>query len=810
MAFFGPIVAPLARDLTRAVLPGLALCSLALDPSNVIAAEPAYAPIAMPPEGAGAVPPLAQPKPHQRVTVGPPPRPPALFNPDAGGRLVGPGRTPGEDGSRQLRRTNIVSRWPDPPGPFNPDPGASLKRPVAPREPMFPRLFTPPPPFGSEPLPPELQWPRSGVRRSEIVEQPAPRTESTFTGNAPLPVNQQLPRLNTRANEHIEFDFHNLNYPINQQLIGYPPDSLPTPNRWRIGFTPWRRYTDGSIEQPYETPQPLLWHPYKQSILKGDAPVIGQDIFLNLTATADTIAELRRIPTPSAISGARPDNAEFFGKSEQILVQNNLALAVELFKGETVFKPIEWAVRLQPVFNLNYADARETTVVSPDPRGGTLRDNRPPPDNGFVLNPGHIDQLLAQDGRFVRIGDDLHGTVRTTRTRDYYALQEGFVEVHVSDLSENYDFIAARAGNQPFNSDFRGFIFNDINLGARVFGNIDNNRYQYNLIAFDLNEKDTNSELNTFDRRDQRVFILNLYRQDFLWKGYTAQLSFHANLDQGGRLYDRNGFVVRPAPIGTVRDHDVRAYYFGWAGDGHIGRFNLTHAFYQVFGRDEFNGVAGRPTDINAQMAALELSYDRDWIRYSASAFYASGDNKAEDGHARGFDTIIDNPNFTGGPFSYYVRQGFNLAGSSVGFKQRNSLVPDLRTSKTQGQANFVNPGVHVLGLGAALDVTPKLRSFFNANYIRLAETDPIKTVLLTDRIHHEIGFDLSTGVQYRPLLTDNIIVSAGFGALLPGGGFRDIYRLNTDPAPGYNSPHRAGAVDDFLYSALLAVTFTY
>src|SRR6516164_8630841 len=52
---------------------------------------------------------------------------------------------------------------------------------------------------------------------------------------------------------------------------------------------------------------------------------------------------------------------------------------------------------------------------------------------------------------------------------------------------------------------FRGFIFNDTNLGARLFGNLGNNRYQYNLAFFDMLEKQTNSGLNTFSLRDQRV-----------------------------------------------------------------------------------------------------------------------------------------------------------------------------------------------------------------------------------------------------------------------------------------------------------------
>jgi hypothetical protein len=287
-------------------------------------------------------------------------------------------------------------------------------------------------------------------------------------------------------------------------------------------------------------------------------------------------------------------------------------------------------------------------------------------------------------------------------------------------------------------------------------------------------------------------------------------LSFHANLDHGGLHYDRNGGIVRPAPIGTVRAHDVNAYYFGWAGDGHIGRFNISHAFYQVVGNDSFNGLAGRNVDINAQFAALELSFDRDWIRYKASFVYASGDSKAEDGSANGFDTILDNPNFTGGPFSYWTRQGFNLGGTFVNLKQRSSLVPDLRTSKTEGQANFVNPGAFIYGLGIDAEVTPKLRSFFNANYIRLAETDTIKTALLTDRAGSEIGFDLSLGLQYRPFLADNIIITAGIGALIPGEGFKDIYKSNTDPVPTFDRADRRGQVDDFLYSGLIAINFTY
>jgi hypothetical protein len=345
---------------------------------------------------------------------------------------------------------------------------------------------------------------------------------------------------------------------------------------------------------------------------------------------------------------------------------------------------------------------------------------------------------------------------------------------------------------------------------VRLFGNYDNNLYQYNLAVFDMREKDTDSELNTFDSRRQDVFIANIFRQDFLWPGYTAEWSFLFNHDHGATHYDDNGDLVRPAPIGTARPHDVNVAYLGWGGDGHIGSINISHQFYEAFGHDDFNGLAGHPVDINAQMAALELSIDHNWARYKASFFYASGDGNATDHTARGFDTIVDNPNFTGGPFSFWSRQGFNLGGTLVGLKTPGSLVPNLRTSKTEGQANFVNPGVYIMGLGAEFDLTPKVRAFLNANYLLFAETDPIKTALLTAHIANEIGWDLSIGLQYRPFLTDNIIVSAGLGVLIPGGGYRDIYKSSTDPVPGFDRNNFTGNSADFPYSGLIALTFTY
>jgi hypothetical protein len=697
-------------------------------------------------------------KPHQTVSTNKPPTAPPKFNPDTGAPLPSPKQSPEE--LRYRRRYYLDRNAPEaPPQTFNPDPGGGKVTPQP--EPFYKTNYGTIPEFQGPPVEKEMQLPRRNLERFDIAPR-EPEPAGNY-GHDPVPDALKLPRAHTRLNERIPWKWE----PPEYKGHDYPPNTEPMADRWKIPFAPWRRYVTGDAETPYLNAEPALWHPYRQSLLKGDLPVIGQDIFLDLTASTETLVEERTLPTPSGISSSQPISAEFFGNSEQTLVQQYFSFSAELFKGETVFQPPHWTLFVQPVYNFNYVDLHETTVVSPNPSRGT------------------------------------------TRFTDYFSpFQQAFGELHLGDLSDNYDFFAFRLGNQPFNSDFRGFIFNDINSAARIFGNYANNLWQYNVIAFDMREKDTNSELNKPDERDQRILILNVYKQDFLTKGYTAEWSFHANIDQGRTHYDRNGNIARPTPIGTVVPHDINAFYVGWAGDGHIGRWNVNHAFYQAFGHDEFNGIAGQPVDINAQMAALELSYDRDWIRYKGSFFYASGDGNAEDSNANGFDGIVDNPHFSGGPFSWYARQGFNLAGTSVGLKQRNSLFPNLRTSKTEGQANFVNPGIFIYGLGAEIDVTPKLRNFWNFNYIRFAETDVLKTVLLTDKVGGEFGYDISTGFQYRPLLTDNVIISTGLGVLVPGRGYRDIYRSNSDPVPGFESGN--GRVDTLLYSGILAVTLTY
>jgi hypothetical protein len=510
---------------------------------------------------------------------------------------------------------------------------------------------------------------------------------------------------------------------------------VPIEDRWRAGLPSWDRYDQGHpflFEYPYV--EGSMWDPFHQNVFKGDYPILGQHTFFILTAVENLLVEARQVPTPTTPfeSTGNPDQEEFFGDPDQFFLNNNLVLSLELNHGDAAFKPADWKIKLTQIYNINHLVVDELGVVNPDVRRGTAR--------------------FRQD----------------------YATEEYFVETKLADLGPDYDFLSVRAGSQFFSSDFRGFIFSDTNRGVRLFGTRNANREQFNLIWLDQTEKDTNSGLNTWSDRHQNTVIANLYRQDLIWPGYTGQLSYHYNRDQASFKFNDNDFLVRPDPAGVFAPHEINAHYIGWSGDGHINRFNISHALYWVVGQDNLNPIAGRDVNINAQMLAMELSYDRDWMRFRTSYFFASGDEDPNDGEATGFDTIFDNPAFAGGGFSYWQRQQIGLFG--VQLVQRNSLVPDLRSSKIQGQTNFVNPGLHLVNLGVDADVTPRFRVINNLNFLWFDQTESLETLIFQSDVDSFIGVDLSFGAEYRPILHNNVIIVGGLAVLFPGDGFRDLY----------------------------------
>ena len=469
-------------------------------------------------------------------------------------------------------------------------------------------------------------------------------------------------------------------------------------DRWRLQLPAWDRYPrEGS-----------LLDPYNQNVLKGDFPVINDDIFFVLTLVSDTKADFT-----NKEQGQLDDDA--------LTVDEKFFASFELFRGKTVFKPKDWSFKLTSAFDINL--------------------QKP---NGNSEN------------------DELQGDV---------AVQEAFVEKKLFDVGPYFDSTSFRAGRQAFLSDFRGFIFNDATQGGLLFGNLQSNRIQWNFGTFFQQEKDAVSGFNEFESRNQSVIIANFFYQDLIWEGFLSEVSFHYNRDR------KTG-------------NDLDAYLIGFAGDGHIGRYEVAPPFYYAFGEQENNFLAGQNIDISAWLLALEVSLPHDWLEWRASFAYASGDDNPNDGDAEGFDGIFDNPNFAGNGFSFWVANALNVNG--LGLVNGNSFYPNLRGKGAQA-SNYVNPGIVIGNLGLDAKFTPKTIAFFNLNYFAFAETEPVEARFGVNNVGSSIGFEYSAAVQYRPFLNENVIFTVSASALHPGDGLEDLT-----------------GNDDMMYSIFVALTLVY
>ncbi len=463
--------------------------------------------------------------------------------------------------------------------------------------------------------------------------------------------------------------------------------------------------------QRYENNRRMPWivgspfDPYNQNGAKGDFPVFGSQSLF-----ANLTLQLNSTINPRQVG------AGDVAPTSQTFDNHNFVAGLELFRGATVFQPKSWAVRATVVGNMN------------------------------GLRTG---------------SDSARGTT--------YGVEEAFVEKRLAVLNAAFDFVSVRAGMQNFNSDFRGYLFADNQLGVRLFGNAAGNRHQYNIAYFDMRERDAASQLHKFSSRQQRVFIANYYIQDFGAPGYTAMFNLH---------------VSRDAKLSPDQFSPQQVTYAGFHGDGRWGAWSVSHAFYQAFGTDSNSAIvrqivpgASPELDINAQMAAIELSRDADWLRYRFSAYYASGDDQSAPGTAKGFDTITDNPNLAGGQFMYWTQQksAAALGGSPRTISEKFSLLPNLR-SKFGDRANFVNPGLMLVNGGLDLRLSPALKLVTNASLLRFADATILRALAGANPGFEDasIGVDVGFGAKYRPLVNENMFLVFGYSMLLPQGGFKN------------------------------------
>ncbi|HEY1710042.1 MAG TPA: hypothetical protein VGG10_17355 [Rhizomicrobium sp.] len=511
----------------------------------------------------------------------------------------------------------------------------------------------------------------------------------------------------------------------------FPADQIPVPDRWRLAQT-----LDVKTN---------WWDPYNQNVLKGDEPVFGtQDLFLSLTGILDSVVEPRSFPVPVGVQTTqRPGSLDVFGEPTSLFLSETAIVGASLFKGSTAFKPPDFEARIALALNYNFTTAPERLILNIRPTAGLTR------SDGF---PG---------------------------------VQEAFVEFHLRDLSDRYDFDAIRIGVQPFSTDFRGFLFQDNQLGVRLFGDRDDNRYQYNLAAFARLEKDTNSGLNDITRlRRDYIFTANFYAQDFPVVGFTSQgtVTYNMNREDGKIHFDDNGFPVRPALIGDDRPREYDVVYLGYNGDGHFGRINLTASAYGALGEDRNNVFTDMPAQIRAFFFAAEPSYDFDWLRVRLSTLYASGDGNPYDNTEHGFDAIFENPQFAGSDTSYFIRQAIPFVGGgrAVSLTGRNGELIDLRSSKDEGQSNFSNPGTILLGLGADADVTPEIRLTGNINHIWFDRMAVVEALRQQAPISSDFGMDYSLALIWRPNMNQNLVFRTSFAILDPGAGFSELFSTST------------------------------
>ena len=138
---------------------------------------------------------------------------------------------------------------------------------------------------------------------------------------------------------------------------------------------------------------------------------------------------------------------------------------------------------------------------------------------------------------------------------------------------------------------------------------------------------------------------------------------------------------------------------------------------------------------------------------------------------------MFENPQFAGADTSYWIRQTVPLiGGGGVILSGRNGVLNSLRSSKEQGQSNFINPGTILVGLGADFDLLPNLRVSFNANGLWFDKTQVVERLRQQAPVDKHIGEDVSVAVIWRPFVTQNFVFRLSAAGLIPGSGFDQLY----------------------------------
>jgi len=358
-------------------------------------------------------------------------------------------------------------------------------------------------------------------------------------------------------------------------------------------------------------------------------------------------------------------------------MSETLAFRSILFHGDTSFRPVDWRIKFTPEgkHQTTYM-RRKTAWVNIDVRKGN------------------------------------------TRLDAHLGLQEAFVEAKLLDLSHDYDFVSVRARRYTvLQQRFPRIHFSDQEPGLRIFGNLRNNRYQYNLAYFAMLEKDTNSGLNRLDYRHQQVMIANLLDRIFLKPGYTIHVSSTTTKTIRRLSSTTTTSWSGPRPLGFVKPGSVRAFYYGLTATATLARSTSRTPSIRFWDMKRRICLRGSLSTSTRKWAAVELSLDRDWLRYRLSFFYASGDKDPRDGKRSRLRHNLRQSKFRRRVFQFLEPRGNPADRHGRRAGERRQPGPGSSFQQNPRPGNFVNPGLFLYNAGVDIDITPKLRGFLKFEF---------------------------------------------------------------------------------------------
>ena len=188
----------------------------------------------------------------------------------------------------------------------------------------------------------------------------------------------------------------------------------------------------------------------------------------------------------------------------------NFRFSFDLFRGCAGFQPVDFELRVTPEFNINYVLARENGLTVIDVRARSASHRHQRRHAGTVRRKAPV---TPNEAYF-----DF-----TSRARSASSASPA-----ISAASSSPTSSPARASSAPSTTTSSSTIWRTSTCwrrtptAASTAGGIGN----------------------------QSVYAANLYWSDFLTKGYNLNFSALYNNDQPSFLVDKNGFLVRPAPVG--------------------------------------------------------------------------------------------------------------------------------------------------------------------------------------------------------------------------------------------------------------------